>query len=275
MVIDDAQALPVASVRVIDELLRTAPDSMRLLLISRWDLPLTRLVPELLGHLTVLRGDLLRMTDDEAASLVAAHLRTPDPDIVRAVVDFAHGWSAVLVLAAHAVGRAPQPAAAVRRLAGGAAPVADQVASEVFATLSESQRHLLLCLSGEEPFGARLAAHLSDDRRAGDVLEELETTGLLVTRVPAATDHRAIGALPPQYDTVDSGARFLIHPLLQEVVRRRLAEDSDDVVRARAAVTRAVRIDRPTATLPRPWPGWSGCTPSTRRQRCCRATVST
>ena len=75
------------------------------------------------------------------------------------------------------------------------------------------------------------------------MLEELETTGLLVTRVPAATDHRAIGALPPQYDTVDSGARFLIHPLLQEVVRRRLAEDSDDVVRARAAVTRAVRID--------------------------------
>ncbi len=251
MVIDDAQALPTASVRVIDELLRTAPDSMRLLLISRWDLPLTRLVPELLGHLTVLRGDLLRMTDDEAATLVAFHLGKPDPDIVRAVVEFAHGWSAVLVLAAHAVGRAPEPAAAVRRLAEGAAPVADQVASEVFATLSAPQRHLLLCLSGEDPFGARLAAHLSDDRHAAQILEELETTGLLVTRVPALTDHSDVGTFPPDYDTTESGARFLIHPLLQEVVRRRLAEDSDDVVRARATVTRAVRIDLANGRAPR------------------------
>ena len=250
MVIDDAQAMPAASVRVIDELLRTAPDSMRLVLISRWDLPLTRLVPELLGHLTVLRGGLLRMSDDEAAALVASHLRTPDPDVVRAVVDFAHGWCAVLVLAAHAVGRAPEPAAAVRRLAQGAAPVADQVASEVFATLTETQRHLLLCLSGEEPFGARLAAHLSDDRHAAEILEELETTGLLVTRVPAATDHRTIGAFPQDYDTAESGARFLIHPLLQEVVRRRLAENNEDVVRARAAVTRAVRIDLANGDAP-------------------------
>ena len=251
MVIDDAQALPAASVRVIDELLRTAPDSIRLVLISRWDLPLTRLVPELLGHLTVLRGDLLRMTDDEAATLVASHLQTPDPDIVRSVVEFAHGWSAMLVLAAHAVGRAPEPAAAVRRLAQGAAPVADQVASEVFATLTASQRHLLLCLSGEAPFGARLAAHLSDDRHAAQILEELETTGLLVSRVPATIDHRDVGSFPADYDTTESGARFLIHPLLQEVVRRRLAEDSDDVVRARDTVTRAVRVDLANGHAPR------------------------
>jgi hypothetical protein len=40
---------------------------------------LTRLVPELLGHLTVLRGDVLRMTDAEARAVVQPHLRQPDP----------------------------------------------------------------------------------------------------------------------------------------------------------------------------------------------------
>ena len=53
---------------------------MRLLLASRWDLPLTRLVPELLGHLTVLRGDLLRIDEAEATALVTPHLRKPDAE---------------------------------------------------------------------------------------------------------------------------------------------------------------------------------------------------
>jgi len=243
VVVDDAHELPPACVRLIDELLQDAPMSVRLVLAARWDVPLTRLVPELMGHLTVLRGDLLRMTDAEASALVAPHLRDPDPEVVRAVVEWANGWSAVLVLAAHAVGRAPDQAAAVGQLAQGAAPVADQVTSEVFASLTEPQRHLLLCLSGEGPFTARLAAHLSNDVHAAEVLSELEVTGLLVTRVPAATDLLTSTSSARDYDTVDSDARFVIHPLLREVVRRRLAVDSVDVARARATVTRAVRLD--------------------------------
>jgi LuxR family transcriptional regulator, maltose regulon positive regulatory protein len=244
VIIDDAHALPSASVRLIDDLLRDAPTSVRLVLASRWDVPLTRLFPELLGHLTVLRGELLRMDPSEAAALVAPHLRDPDPDVVQAIVDWAGGWSAVLVLAAHAAGRAPEQAAEVRRLAQGDAPVADQMASEVFATMTAAQRHLLLCMSGEAPFTARLAAHLSHDGNAGDVLGGLEETGLLVTRVPSATDHLSLGSFGGEYDAVDGDARFVIHPLLVEVVRRRLAVESVDVVRARATVTRAVRIDR-------------------------------
>jgi LuxR family maltose regulon positive regulatory protein len=250
VVIDDAHELPSATVRLIDELLRDAPTTVRLVLASRWDVPLTRLVPELLGHLTVLRGDLLRMTDLEASALVAPHMRNPDPDVVRALVDWAHGWCAVLVLAAHAVGPSPESAEAVRRLARGAAPVADQVASEVFATMTAPQRHLLLCVAGEEPFSARLAAHLSNDSNAAEVLTELEMTGLLVTRVPAATEHFAPRFFADEYGAVDSDARFVIHPLLVEVVRRRLAVDSVDVARARATVTRAVRLDLASGHAP-------------------------
>jgi LuxR family transcriptional regulator, maltose regulon positive regulatory protein len=242
LIIDDAQDLPSRSVQVIDELLRDAPTSVRLVLAGRWDVPLTRLVPELLGHLTVLRGELLRMTDIEAAALVAPHLRHPDPDVVRALVEWAQGWCAVLVLAAHAVGRVPEPAAEVRRLAEGAAPVADQVATEVFASMTSAQRHLLLCMSGEEPFTARLAAHLTNDSNAAEVLDELESTGLPVTRVPPTADQLALDPF------ADEGRRrldprFVIHSLLVEAVRRRLAVDSVDVAHARATVTRAVRLD--------------------------------
>ncbi len=243
VVIDNAHDLPSGTVRLIDDLLRDAPTSMRLLLASRWDLPLTRLVPELLGHLTVLRGDLLRIDEAEATALVTPHLRKPDAEVVRALVEWAQGWSAVLVLAAHTVGPSPDPAETVRRLAHGSATVADQVATEVFATMTPRQRHVLLCVAGEEPFTAGMAAHLSNDRSAVEVLSELESTGLLVMRVPSPPRPLESGLVDEEHDEADRESRFVVHPLLVEVVRRRLAVDSVDVVRARATVTRAVRLD--------------------------------
>ena len=79
VVVDDAHTLPSAALRLVDHRLTDAPETLRLLLLSRWDLPLTRLVPELLGHLTILRGDLLRMDDEESAALVVEHARTDRP----------------------------------------------------------------------------------------------------------------------------------------------------------------------------------------------------
>src|SRR5262245_55103025 len=76
VVIDDAHALPSATMRLIDHRLNEAPDTLRLLLLSRWDLPLTRLVPELLGHFTILRGDLLRMDEAAATELVLEPARS-------------------------------------------------------------------------------------------------------------------------------------------------------------------------------------------------------
>jgi ATP/maltotriose-dependent transcriptional regulator MalT len=242
VVIDGADELPPSSVRLIDKRLLHQPTSVRLLLASRMDIPLTRIVPELLGFLTVIRGDLLRMSNGEATALVAAHLRDPDPEVVREIVALGQGWSAVLVLAARAFSSTAHPAA-VRRLAEGAVPVADQVASEVFSALTDPQRHLLLCVSDEPPFTARLAAHLSHDPNAADTLNELEMTGLLVTRVPAASSHLVRGQFPSEYGAAAAEDRFVVHPLMREVVRRRLATHGVDVVRATAAVARAVRLD--------------------------------
>ena len=227
--IDDAHLLPLATGRALDSRLASSPDTFRVLLIARWDLPFTRLGPELMGHLTVLRGELLRLDEAESRALVAAHVHTEADEVARAIALRTQGWCAAVVLTARAVAAASDPLATARRYAevGGSA-VADRVASEVFATLQPRQRHLLLA----SPTARRdpgLAVHLSHDTRADESLAELEAMGLLVTRVSPSTG--------------TTGERYLIHPLLTEVVRRRLSAGGVDVLRAAATVRRAVQLD--------------------------------
>lgn len=247
LVVDDAHVLPSGTLRLLEERLDRAPDRLRVLLLARWDLPLARLVPELLGHLTLVRGDVLRVEDADAATLVTAHARTDDPEVVSAITARAQGWCAALVLAARAVRTARDPVAVVRRWEEDGASVADKVASEVFAALRPRERHLLLCVADGEIVSARVAAHLSRDAGAPEVLEGLESTGLLVTRLPPDSGH---GTYPPAArqpddaaDRPGEGARYRIHPLLAEVVRRRLAVGGVDVLRARGTVARAVALD--------------------------------
>lgn len=239
LVVDDAHLLPPSALHLLDQRLSHAPESLRVLLLSRWDLPLSRLLPELLGHLTVLRGDVLRMDDSESAAMVAAHARSHDPDVVATITAHAQGWCAAAVLMARAVASAPDPAAAARRYAGVDARLADRVASEVFSALRPRERHLLLCIGHEKQVSASTARHLSHDPHAGEVLNDLETTGLLVTRV--WPDSQA-GRDRDYADTSDDPC-YQIHPLLAEVIRRRLVAGGVDVAQARATVARAVALD--------------------------------
>ena len=210
---------------------------MRLLLLARWDLPITRLGPELLGHFSVLRGGLLRLDDAESAQLIAGHARTTDPEVARLVAHRARGWCAAVVLAARSLATAADPRAAAERLGTDGAPLVDRVADEVFASLTPRERHLLLCVSTEETVSAATAAHLSGDPRAAETLADLETTGLLVSRLPggAGTSSRA----EPRDLVEDADGRYRIHPLLAEVVRRRIAAGGVDV--AAGARDRAAR----------------------------------
>jgi ATP/maltotriose-dependent transcriptional regulator MalT len=229
VVVDDAHLLPLASVRVIDDRLNGAPDSLRVLLVSRWDLPITRLGAELLGNFSVLRGELLRLDERDSATLVAEHARTDSVEVARAVTEHTQGWCAAVVLTARSLAATRDPLVAARRLRDQESPVADAVAAEVFASLPAQDRHLLLCVANEEVVSVDTARHLTGDPEAAATLAELETTGLMVTRV-------GDGA-------TDGLARYRIHPLLAEVVRRRIAAGGEDVERARSAVLVAVRLD--------------------------------
>ena len=233
VVIDDAHSLPSASVRYLNRRLSDDPDSIRLILLTRWDLAISRLVPELLGHLTVLRGDILKLSDDETARLVAEHARTDAEDICQAIAARAEGWCAAVVLAARAGAAAPSRAEFIRRCQEAGPGVADLVAGEVFAALRSRERHLLLCTAAEPVLTAETARHLTRDPSAGDVLATLESTGLLVIRVADSE--------PDDEDS--TRVRFRIHPLLLEVARRRLIAGGVDVQQAHGTVLRAARLD--------------------------------
>lgn len=226
IVIDDAHELPVATIFAIDARVDRDPDSVRLLLLSRHDLSFTRLPAEIAGNYTVLRGEILRLDPAELQALVAAHVDDQADEIARFMNERTQGWCAAVVMIARAVAAAADPLAQARRYLNETTSITDLVASEVFATLQPRQRHVLLCVAAEAVVTPALAAHLSHDLRGGDVLDELESTGLLVTRISEA-----------------EAPRYAVHPLLAEVVRRRIAAGGVDVMRAAATVRRAVHLD--------------------------------
>ena len=249
VIVDDAHLLPAATLRYVDTRLDQEPESLRLLLVSRWDLPITRLGPELLGHFTVLRGEILRLTERESAVLVAEHSRSDSAEVARIIMDRTEGWCGATVLAARAVGNFSDRLAAARQFETQDLVAADRVASEVFAALQPRERHLLLCVAGNDVVTAETAAHLSHDAGAGQVLSGLETTGLLVTHLGPSPSPPVTGRAEPSHQRDgdlaggDPGDRYRIHPLMAEVVRRRILAGGVDVDRAKSTVLRAVRLD--------------------------------
>jgi ATP/maltotriose-dependent transcriptional regulator MalT len=223
LIVDDADLLPTATVHHLDALLRDAPKALHVMLLSRSELELTRLVPELLGDLAVVRGEALRLDDGEAAELVARHARTTSPTVTDAVLSLTRGWCAALVLAATSIGASRDVEAAATALRADASGGADRVAAESFSGLTSRQRHVLLAVASEPDVTADAARHLSHDPLAEEVLAGLVEAGLLVTRL----DHGG----------------YRVHPLLAEVTRRRVLAGGVDVARARATVLRAVELD--------------------------------
>jgi LuxR family transcriptional regulator, maltose regulon positive regulatory protein len=241
IVLDDAHLLPPSSLELIDRRLSDAPETMRVLLLSRWDLPLSRLTPELLGNFATIRGEILRLDEGETASLVETHAGTRSPEVAVTIGTRAQGWCAAVVLMARAVASCSDPVAAARRYSLTDTVVGTEVATEVFSALTPRERHLLLCVAADEEFSVDAAAHLSRDPRAAELLAELEKTGLLLAQF---NGRRVIGTdLDATIQATEGGQMYRLHPLLADALRRRLVGGGVEVAQARATVVRAVNLD--------------------------------
>jgi LuxR family transcriptional regulator, maltose regulon positive regulatory protein len=233
VVVDDAHELPHSCFVLLGELLNRCPDSVHLVLLSRWDPPVPLLLLEIQEKVSALRGHQLRMTAAEARKLVVLHAGAHNGGHGESIIRYADGWAAVLVLAGQQLGRDPGSVPfTLEQVTSSGLGLADALASQVFSSLVERQRHVLLCIAGEPAVTSSDAARLTGIPQAGDVLEELERVGLLVSREPSPEDD-ATGAV-----------RFRLHPLLLEVLRRRVAAGGVEVIRARAVVLKAAALDR-------------------------------
>jgi ATP/maltotriose-dependent transcriptional regulator MalT len=205
LVIDDAHRLAPASWALLDEVVTAAPGHLRVILATRRDTPLPTVALELGDALTVLRSDVLKFDDDEAAQLVVAHAPDASGEDVQAIQARADGWAAALVLGARSLAAAPDRAAARTALTHTEQPVLDYLLGEVFATMPAASRHVLQCTVHEPVVTADAAVLLSGDPRAPEQLAALAAEGMLVT---------AYGSGP--------GEAWSYHPLLRELLRRQL-----------------------------------------------------
>ena len=238
VVVDDAHVLPAATVRLVDQRLeRRAREPAGAAGQPVGPAADPAASPSCSGNFTVLRGELLRMDDAECAALVAEHARTTDPEVVRTVTSRRAGLVRGRRAGRPRGRRRPRPDGGRTRLdAEQTRPSPTGVASEVFAAL--------------QPAAAPPAAVR---RRRGDRLRRSRGAPLprpAGRRDPRrARDHRAPGepgAVPPSptaSEDVEWRRGTAIHPLLTEVVRRRLVAGGSTSPGHGPPSVRAVRLD--------------------------------
>jgi len=209
IIVDDAQLLPSTTVDDLSQILRKSPQAIRLVLATRYDLPVPVPELELRGMALTLRSGDLRFNDSEATALVQAHAHDASTDDILLVQEKTAGWAAALVLAARTLAAS-----------GGAVwsfvsqrPVLDLLLGESLNTLDDRVQAMLLSTFGVSAVTGQQAVMLSGDSDAGAMLADLAGTGLLVT---------AYGDGP----TGEPVYRY--HPLLVELLRRRVAGSAED-----------------------------------------------
>ncbi|MEU4292646.1 LuxR C-terminal-related transcriptional regulator [Kribbella sp. NPDC026596] len=209
IVVDDAHLLPKSAVAEMSDVLQESPHSVRLLLASRYDLPLPVPELELRGMALTLRSRDLRFNDAEATALVQAHARNATTDDIQLFQEKTAGWAAALVLAARTLAASGDAVWALVNQR----PVLDLLLGESLSTLDERVQAMLLSTFGTTTLTEHLATVLSGDAEAGPMLADLAGSGLLVT---AYADDPAGEPL------------YRYHPLLLELLRRRVAVSAAD-----------------------------------------------
>ena len=209
IVVDDAHLLPAATVAGLSQVLKKAPSAFRLVLATRYDLPLPVPELELRGMALTLRSGDLRFTDAEAAALVQAHAVNATMEDIVLFQEQTAGWAAALVLAARsfaASGTAVWPVINQR-------PVLDVLLGESLSTLGDRVQAMLLSTFAATAVTGPLAVMLSGDADAGAMLADLAGNGLLVTAYSDGSGGEPL---------------YRYHPLLAELLRRRAAGSTDD-----------------------------------------------
>jgi LuxR family transcriptional regulator, maltose regulon positive regulatory protein len=192
------------AVDTLNTLLRISPVTLRIVLLARFPPPL--ILPRLRveGRLREVGPEDLVFTANEARLMYAKEgIQLSDKDL-DLLMERTEGWAAGLRLAALTVESSGEPADHVGAFTGDEQVVADYLIGEVVARQPDEVQQFMLstcvCLS----FTADLAATLSRQDNAGQILDLLARTGILIS-----SSHEPHG-------------HFRYHPLLRGYLRAEL-----------------------------------------------------
>ncbi len=212
IVLDDFEQLHSQRIaQDLDQLLRSQPGGLRIVIASRRDPGLSLQRLRLEGLLTQIRCTDLALTPEQALELFAVAGVNVSADEVRRLHERTEGWVAGLSLAALSLRAHPDPHEFVRTFAGDERTIADYLVEEVLHQQPADLREFMLRTSIVDAIEPGLADALTGRNDGARVLAAL---------------HRSNGFLLP----VDERRhRYRYHPMFMELLRSQLRYQMPDL----------------------------------------------
>ena len=181
LVIDDVQELHGSeALRLLELLLVRSPSLLRLVIVTRRDLPLGLHRLRLEGQVTDIRARDLRFSLDEARCLFEGVGLQVSDEALRLLVTRTEGWAAGLRLAALSMSAHPDPDRFAAEFSGSERIVAEYLLAEVLDRQPEQVRRLLLRTSVLDRVNGALADLLTGSTGSEGILQDLEDVNAFV-----------------------------------------------------------------------------------------------
>ncbi len=185
LIIDDFHILSggVAGIEVIDLMVQRLPDNCRVLISSR-ELPQLASLPRLIGQRKVagLGPSELKFTSDEIKGLLKRNFDLDiTPEEARRLEQDSEGWITAILLTTHSLWKGLFREVLAQR--GQNSILFEFMASEVFSQQSQALQNFLLSTSICNEFDADIGDALTEAHSSSDLLKEIESKNLFITRL--------------------------------------------------------------------------------------------
>ncbi|WP_169914571.1 helix-turn-helix transcriptional regulator [Rhodococcoides yunnanense] len=199
LIVDDAHLLrDAAALEEFAELLRWAPETMRVVVIGRFDPPLLLTRSRMTGTVADITADELAFTPGEAQELMKRHHLDLDASVLASVMATTEGWAGGLQLAALTATRSPDPVAVLTGYGVDNRALSDYLVDEFITSLRPETKRILIATAVPEVVSATLANRLAGTSKAVVVLEALVRSNFLISR-----------------EVTTDGAVYRYHPLMR------------------------------------------------------------
>jgi LuxR family maltose regulon positive regulatory protein len=184
VVVDDFHSIRSTEIcGAIEQLLRVAPTSLRLVLSTRHDPPLPLHLLRASGELTELRAHDLAMTTDEVQELLDGLGVELEPHVLALLLEQTEGWAAGIRLFTLAHRTRGREVTMLEAIELDERPASEYLLAEVLRRQPEDTRDFLLATSVAERFTADLANEMTGRSDSAHIAERLVADNVFIERL--------------------------------------------------------------------------------------------